>query len=60
MIRPLILTLALLTGISFAYAERPNIIVILADDMGFSDIRAYGGEIETPNLDTLAAGCIKF
>ncbi len=60
MIRPLILTLALLTGISFAYAERPNIIVILADDMGFSDIGAYGGEIETPNLDTLAAGGIKF
>ena len=33
--------------------ERPNIIVILADDMGFSDIGCYGGEIETPNLDRL-------
>ena len=36
-------------------AERPNIVVILVDDMGFSDIGCYGGEIPTPNLDRLAA-----
>ena len=39
---------------------RPNIIVILSDDMGFSDIGCYGGEIETPTLDRLAANGIRF
>ena len=32
----------------------PNVIVILADDMGFSDLGCYGGEISTPSLDSLA------
>lgn len=41
-------------------AEKPNIIVILVDDMGFSDIGCYGSEIPTPNLDTLAAGGLRF
>ena len=41
-------------------AARPNIIVIITDDMGFSDIGPYGGEIQTPNLDKLAAGGLKF
>lgn len=40
--------------------ERPNIIVILADDMGFSDIGCYGGEIETPNLDSLAENGLRW
>jgi len=40
--------------------DRPNIIVILADDMGYSDIGCYGGEIETPNIDSLAAGGLRF
>ncbi len=39
---------------------RPNIIVILADDMGFSDLGCYGGEIPTPNLDKLATDGLKF
>lgn len=43
-----------------AGAERPNIVVILADDMGFSDAGCYGGEIRTPNLDGLAAGGLRF
>ena len=34
--------------------EQPNIIIILADDLGYSDIGCMGGEIETPNLDALA------
>ena len=37
-------------------AERPNVIVILVDDMGFSDIGCYGSEIPTPNLDALGQG----
>lgn len=40
--------------------ERPNIIVILADDMGFSDAGCYGGEIHTPNLDYLAKNGIRY
>ncbi len=41
-------------------AKRPNIIVIMADDMGFSDIGCYGGEIRTPNLDRLARRGVRF
>ncbi len=40
--------------------ERPNIIVILADDIGYSDIGSFGSEINTPNLDRLAAGGMRF
>jgi len=39
---------------------RPNFVVILADDLGFSDIGCYGGEIATPNLDQLAANGLRF
>jgi len=39
--------------------HRPDIVVILADDLGWSDIGCYGGEIETPNLDALAAGGVR-
>ncbi len=40
--------------------ERPNILIILADDLGFSDIGCYGGEIATPNLDSLAADGLRY
>lgn len=43
-----------------AEPPRPNIIVILVDDMGFSDIGCYGGEIPTPHLDALAANGLRF
>jgi len=40
--------------------SRPNIILIMADDMGFSDLGCYGGEIDTPNLDRLAKNGLRF
>lgn len=46
-------------GIATA-AQRPNVIVIMADDLGYSDLGCYGGEIETPNLDALAASGLRF
>src|SRR5881227_3246065 len=39
---------------------RPNVVIVLADDMGFSDLGCYGGEIRTPNLDALAANGLRF
>lgn len=40
-------------------ADRPNIVLIMSDDMGFSDLGCYGGEIQTPTLDRLAAGGLR-
>src|SRR5262245_41238281 len=40
--------------------RRPNIVVILADDLGYSDLGCYGGEVRTPNLDGLATGGLRF
>ncbi|ARP87794.1 arylsulfatase [Bordetella genomosp. 9] len=40
--------------------RKPNIVLILNDDMGYSDIGCYGGEIDTPNLNRLAAGGLRF
>jgi arylsulfatase A len=47
--------------ISGSIAERPNIILIMADDLGYGDISCYGSEkIKTPNIDSLARGGLKF
>ena len=40
--------------------KRPNIVIILADDMGFADMGSFGGEINTPNLDALAHAGVRF
>ncbi len=40
--------------------RRPNIVLIMADDLGYSDLGCYGGEIQTPNLDALAANGLRF
>lgn len=54
-------TLALLAGPGAAQdAGRPNILLVVADDVGFTDIGAYGSEIETPNLDALAQQGLTF
>ena len=40
--------------------ERPNVVFIMADDLGYGDVGAFGGEIDTPNLDRLAAEGVRF
>ena len=48
-------------GCAFAaHAARPNIVVLVADDWGFTDVGAFGGEIATPNLDALARDGVRF
>jgi arylsulfatase A-like enzyme len=56
---PLALLLAL-TLASFAASSRPNIIVLLADDLGFGDVAVYGGKMPTPNLDKMAREGTRF
>jgi len=52
--------LAIVTQHATAADVRPNVVLILCDDMGFSDLGCYGGEIDTPNLDQLAASGLRF
>ena len=40
--------------------SRPNIVLIIADDLGYTDLGAYGGEISTPNIDKLASRGVQF
>ena len=56
----LLMTLLIGSVASPLAAERPNILIVLTDDMGFSDLGCFGGEIETPHLDRLAAGGLRF
>lgn len=55
-----LLSLLLLSTLTRLQAAQPNVIIILSDDMGWSDLGCYGGEIATPNLDALAAGGVRF
>jgi arylsulfatase len=55
-----VIATGLATASVSAATARPNILVILVDDMGFSDISCYGGEIRTPNLDKLASEGVRF
>ena len=60
-----VLTLPLLLCAAAASAQtqapaKPNIVLILCDDMGFSDIGCYGGEVRTPHIDSLAANGVRF
>jgi arylsulfatase len=55
-----LLPLVLCHSIQAGKEARPNIVVIMSDDMGYSDLGCYGGEIETPQLDKLAAGGLRY
>lgn len=55
-----IVALAAMGAVGWAAGSRPNVVIILTDDMGISDIGAYGSEIKTPNIDRLAEGGKKF
>lgn len=55
-----IISQLLFSSASAATAKKPNILLIMSDDMGFSDLGCYGSEIQTPNLDSLAANGVRF
>ncbi len=50
----------LLLSTAALFASRPNIVLVMVDDMGFSDLGCYGGEIDTPHLDRLAQNGLRF
>ena len=56
----LVSLLVLFASSAHAAPARPNILIVLADDLGWSDLGCYGGEIRTPNLDALALGGLRF
>lgn len=58
--RLLLSALFCVLGASIQAADKPNILLVLVDDMGFSDLGCYGSEIETPTMDRLAAKGVRF
>ena len=61
-LKPLVLAMGCLAFGTHAFAapKRPNIVVLVADDWGYSDVGAFGSEIATPNIDTLAREGVRF
>ncbi len=59
-LRVVLLALLLMPCISLSAAKRPNVVMLLADDLGWKDIGCYGGPVKTPTLDRLAAGGVRF
>lgn len=55
-----LLTIFILPVCAFAQAKRPNVLLILLDDLGYSDLGCYGGEIPTPHIDALAQSSLRF
>jgi arylsulfatase A-like enzyme len=58
--RPIAMLLTLVLIGAAPAPSKPNIIILLADDWGFTDVGAFGGEIHTPNIDALAAAGVRF
>jgi arylsulfatase A-like enzyme len=56
----LVALLGLIPTAALAGTKPPNVVIILADDLGYSDLGSYGGEIATPNLDKMAADGVRF
>jgi arylsulfatase len=54
------LFIAILTSLTWAAEDRPNILLIVADDLGYTDLGIYGGDINTPNIDQLAKDGLLF
>ncbi|MFT6620662.1 MAG: arylsulfatase A, partial [Limisphaerales bacterium] len=50
------ISLLVLGGLTADAAKRPNVVMLLSDDLGFKDIGCYDGPVKTPTLDKLAAG----
>ena len=55
-----VVTVTLLMQCAFGQTQRPNIVLMIGDDIGFSDLSPYGGDIDTPNLPALAAEGVTF
>src|SRR5262249_60591025 len=55
-----VVALAVAAPVVAADTPRPNVLLVLADDLGYSDLGCYGGEIDTPALDRLAAHRLRF